>query len=101
MTDGDGGGAKGQGRRPDKVPAEDRGGTPEGIGEGQSPRVVGVRARPSIFFDYATYAKRGGRRSAGSESPDCVKARRAAAALALVLTVATLPSLFQDVLRLL
>ena len=32
--------------------------TPEGRGEGQSPRVVSGRVMPSVFFDYATYAKR-------------------------------------------
>ena len=43
-----------------KAPTEDRGGTPEGRGEGQSLRAVVGRARPSVFFDSATYAKRGG-----------------------------------------
>ena len=43
-----GGGAEGRGGGPDKAPAEDRGGTPEGRGEGQSPLAVGGRARPSM-----------------------------------------------------
>ena len=55
-----GGGAKGRGGGSDKAPAEDRGGTPEGRGEVQSPRAVGSRVRPSVFLDSATYSKRGG-----------------------------------------
>lgn len=45
--------------------------------------------------------ERGGGGLAGSEPPDCVKACRAAAALALSPTVADLSSLFWDVLCLL
>ena len=41
------GGAKGQGRDPDKALAEDQGSTPAGRGEGQSPRVVAGGARPT------------------------------------------------------
>ena len=41
-----------------KASIEDRGGTPEGRGGGQSPRAVGSRERISVFFDFATYAKR-------------------------------------------
>ena len=55
-----GGGAKGRGGGTDKAPIEDRGGTPEGRGEGQSPRAVSGRSRPSVLFDSATYGKRGG-----------------------------------------
>ena len=64
---------------------------------------VNDRARPSLLFDYVTYVKRGGggRRSAGNKPPDCVKARRAAAALALTLTIAALSLMFRDVLGLL
>ena len=96
-----------------KVPKEERGGTLEGRGEGQSPREVSGRARPSVFFDSATYAKRRGEvpawirgqkkrfphRTAGSEPPDCVKDRRAAAASDLAPSVAALSLLFWDVLR--
>ena len=100
-----GGRVEGRGGGPDKAPAEDRGGTPEGRGEVQSPRMVGGRERPSIFFDSATYANRqgGGDRhgSAGSKPLDCVKDRRAATTSALALTVAAISSLFRDVLRLL
>ena len=55
-----GGGAEGKYGGPEKAPAEDRGGTPEGQGEGQLPRAFGGRSRPSIFLDYARYANRGG-----------------------------------------
>ena len=68
------------------------------------PRAVGGRARPSVFFDSSTYAKRegGGRHvSVGGDPPDCVKVRRATAVSALALTVATFSLLFRDVLRLL
>ena len=55
-----GGGTEGRSWGTDKVTAENRGITPEGRGEGQSPRAVGGRLRPSVFFDSATYDKRGG-----------------------------------------
>ena len=63
-------------------------------------QVVGGRAKPSIFFDSATNAKRGGRRrvSVGGKPPDCVKYRRSAAASALSPTVSTLSSLFRDIM---
>ena len=96
--------SKGRGGGADKARTEDRGGTPEGRGEGQSPRAVGGRARPSVFFDSSTYAKREGRGrhvSVGGDPPDCVKVRRATAVSALALTVATFSLLFRDVLRLL
>ena len=41
-----GGAGGGRGRGLDKAPREDRGVTPEGRGEGQSPRAVGSRGRP-------------------------------------------------------
>ena len=103
-VDAAGGRCGGVGGGPEKAPAEEWGGTPEGRGEGLSPRAVGGRGRPSVFFDPATYAKKGGgdrRGSAGGEPPNCVKARRAAAASAIAPTVAALSSLFRDVLRLL
>ena len=100
-----GGGSEGQGGGVDKAYAEDRGGTPEGRGEGQSPQAVGGRARPSVFFNSATNAERGGggdrQRSAGGKPPDCVKSRRAAATSALAPTVSNLSSLFWDILPLL
>ena len=97
-----GDGAKGKGGGLDKALAEDRGGTPEGRGEFQSPGAVGGRVRTSVFFDSATYSKRGGGRgSAGSELSECVEACRAAATSSLAPTVAALYFLFRDVLCLL
>ena len=100
-----GGGGEGRGGGEDKAPIEDPGGTPEGLGEGQLPRAVSGKARPSVFFNSATYAKRRGggyrRRSVGGEPSDCVEACNAAAASALAPTVAALSLLFRDVLRLL
>ena len=75
-------------------PQRTGGGTPEGLGEGQSPRA-------SVFFDSATYANRGEggdrRGSVGGEPLDFVKYRRAAAASALAPTVAALSLLFRAV----
>ena len=70
------------------------------------PWAVGGRARPSIFFDYAMCANRGGgrgrrRESAGGDLPDFVEARRAAALSSLAPTVVALSLMFRDVLRLL
>ena len=98
-------GGYGQGGGADKAPEEYRGGTPEGRGEGQSPRAVGGRARPSVFFDSATYAKRGrggtGADPRAASRQTASKTRRAATASALAPTVAALSSLFRDLLHLL
>ena len=68
-------------------------------------QVVGSKARPSLFFYYAAYVKRGvggkWRGSAGNEPPECFEALRASAASALTLTAAALSSLLWDVLNLL
>ena len=98
------GGGEGRYMGPDKAPTEDRGGTLEERGEGQSPRAVGGRARPSFFFNSDTYAERreGDRhRSTVSKHPYCVEACRAAAASTLTPTITALSSMFRDVLRLL
>ena len=98
-----GGGAKGQGRDPDKALAEDQGSTPEGRGEGQSPRVVAGGARPYLFFNSATYTKRWG---GGGADPQAASSQNASKPVERPLcqplspTVAALFSMFQDVLRL-
>ena len=61
---------------------------------------VSGRSRPSVFFNSAMYAKRGGvgycHGSAGNKPPDYIEACRAAAVSAIDLSL-----LFQDILRLL
>ena len=51
---GGGGGPGGKAGGADKALAEDHGGTPEEIGEGESLRAVGGRARPKVFQEHAT-----------------------------------------------